>query len=64
MTHSSEYGAGALPQVIGNLQGRQIERFTEIRKKQKAGRATEAAATAGIEIRQAYEQVLAEGVKP
>lgn len=62
MTRESEYGAGALPDVIGNLQGRQLDHFHEIRKKQKAGRATEAHVMAGVEVRQAYEE--ARAVKP
>jgi hypothetical protein len=64
LTQYFEYGSAGLPDVIGNLQGKQVERFHEIRNEQKRGRATAAASRAGIEIREAYEQVLAEGVKP
>lgn len=56
VTQGSEYGAGALPQAIGNLQGRQLDEFHRIRSEQKAGRATEAHVMSGYEIRLAYKQ--------
>ena len=46
--------------IIGNLSGAERERFQEIRTQQKLGRATAARDTQAMEIRAAYDQVIAE----